>query len=101
MRFLGKAPEPREGVRSGHIPSSVNLPFAILLDGFTYQDKEVLRTIFQERIPTLETQSFFSCGSGITACILMLAAVSVGYNDVVLYDGSWADWGSNHVLPIE
>lgn len=101
MRFLGKAPEPREGVRSGHIPSSVNLPFAILLDGFTYQDKEVLRTIFQERIPTLETQSFFSCGSGITACILMLAAVSVGYNDVVLYDGSWADWGSNHALPIE
>ena len=101
MRFLGKAPEPREGVRSGHIPSSKNLPFSILLDGYIYQDKAVLTSIFSERVSSLETKSYFSCGPGITACILMLAAVSIGYKDVVLYDGSWADWGTNHALPIE
>lgn len=101
MRFLGKVPEPREGVRSGHIPSSKNLPFSILLDSYTYHDEETLRTIFSERVPSVDTKSYFSCGSGITACILMLAAVSIGYKDVVLYDGSWADWGTHHTLPIE
>ncbi|MGF1901635.1 sulfurtransferase [Aliivibrio sifiae] len=101
MRFLGKAPEPREGVRSGHIPRSKNLPFSILLDEYTYQDKETLTCIFSERVSSLETKTYFSCGSGITACILILAAVSIGYKDVVLYDGSWADWGTNHALPIE
>lgn len=101
MRFLGKAPEPREGVRSGHIPNSKNLPFSTLLDDYTYQNEETLRAIFSERVPSLNTKTYFSCGSGITACILMLAAVSIGYKEVVLYDGSWADWGSNHSLPIE
>ncbi|MUK38318.1 sulfurtransferase [Aliivibrio fischeri] len=101
MRFLGKAAEPREGVRSGHIPSSKSLPFAMLLDNTTFKNKEVLNSIFQERVPSNITKVFFSCGSGITACILILAAVSIGYKNVVLYDGSWADWGSNHKLPIE
>ncbi|MDD9155661.1 sulfurtransferase [Aliivibrio sp. S4TY2] len=101
LRYLGKAPEPREGVRSGHIPSSKNLPFSMLLDNYTYQDEEILRAIFEERVPSVDTKIYFSCGSGITACILMLAAVSIGYKNVVLYDGSWADWGSNHSLPIE
>lgn len=101
MRFLGKAPEPREGVRSGHIPGSRNLPFSILLDEYSYQDKETLRAIFEERVPSVDTATYFSCGSGITACILMLAAVSIGYKEVTLYDGSWADWGTNHALPIE
>lgn len=101
MRFLGKAPEPREGVRSGHIPNSKNLPFSILLDNYTYQDKAILRAIFAERVPSVKMKTYFSCGSGITACILILAAVSIGYNNVVLYDGSWADWGTNHSLPIE
>lgn len=101
MRFLGEAPEPREGVRSGHIPSSKNIPFSILLDNYTYQDEETLRAIFAERVPSVDTKTYFSCGSGITACILILAAVSIGYKEVVLYDGSWADWGTNHSLPIE
>ncbi|OCH19837.1 sulfurtransferase [Aliivibrio sp. 1S128] len=101
MRFLGKAPEPREGVRSGHIPGARNLPFSILLDEYSYQDKETLRAIFEERVPSVDTVTYFSCGSGITACILMLAAVSIGYKEVTLYDGSWADWGTNHALPIE
>ncbi|MGR6839775.1 sulfurtransferase [Aliivibrio wodanis] len=101
MRFLGKAPEPREGVRSGHIPNSKNLPFSILLDNYTYQDKAILRAIFAERVPSVEMKTYFSCGSGITACILILAAVSIGYKEVTLYDGSWADWGTNHALPIE
>jgi len=101
MRFLGKAPEPREGVRSGHIPTSKNLPFSILLDGYTYQDKAILTSIFSECVSSLDTKTYFSCGSGITACILILAAVSIGYKEVTLYDGSWADWGTNHALPIE
>ncbi len=100
MRFLAKAPEPREGVRSGHIPTSKNLPFSILLDKYTYLDKDILKTIFEQRVFTLNTKIYFSCGSGITACILILAAVSIGYENVVLYDGSWADWGANPTLPI-
>lgn len=56
MRFLGKAPEPREGVRSGHIPNSKNLPFSILLDKHVYQDEDTRRRIFAERVPSLDTK---------------------------------------------
>ncbi|WP_041420333.1 sulfurtransferase [Shewanella violacea] len=100
-RFSGEAAEPREGVRSGHIPKSVNLPFSQVLDGHCLKTTEALRQIFAGLTNEQDTQRIFSCGSGITACILILASVEAGYQHNVLYDGSWAQWGRDHKLPIE
>ncbi len=99
-RFAGTAPEPREGVRSGHIPGSKNLPFALVLDEHTFKSAEQLNAIFAQTLPPDNQQTAFSCGSGVTACILLLASVIAGYENNVLYDGSWTDWGSNASLPV-
>ncbi|KKO46783.1 3-mercaptopyruvate sulfurtransferase [Arsukibacterium ikkense] len=99
-RFLGLKPEPRAGVRSGHIPYSLNLPFAEVLDGHCFKNPEQLAQIFSKLIGSKTQPLVFSCGSGITACIILLAAVMAGYQNVTLYDGSWADWGSNATLPV-
>lgn len=99
-RFLGLVPEPRSGVRSGHIPDSLNLPFTKVLDGHCFKSPEQLAAIFSDLLGGNVNQLVFSCGSGITACIILLSAVIAGYDNVVLYDGSWSDWGSNVALPI-
>ncbi|MFB2660627.1 sulfurtransferase [Shewanella mangrovisoli] len=98
-RFLGQVSEPRPGVRSGHIPHSVNLPFTEVLDGFKIKSSAELQTLFQG-LAGDKPLRIFSCGSGITACILILASLASGHADAVLYDGSWADWGSRSDLPI-
>lgn len=98
-RFLGVAPEPRPGVRSGHIPHSINLPFADVLDGDCFKEKEELLVLFKTVVRD-DQQLIFSCGSGVTACIILLASRIAGYQSNTLYDGSWADWGSNDSLPI-
>ncbi|QFU25277.1 sulfurtransferase [Shewanella eurypsychrophilus] len=106
-RFSGQAPEPRAGVRSGHIPNSINLPFSKVLDGHCLKIPEQLSELFTEITvkekdnPLAGSERIFSCGSGITACILILASVATGHHNNVLYDGSWADWGSDHKLPVE
>jgi len=99
-RFLGQVSEPRPGVRSGHIPHSVNLPFGEVLDGYKMKSTTELQSIFQALVGE-KALRIFSCGSGITACILILASVAAGHGGAVLYDGSWADWGSRIDLPIE
>lgn len=100
-RFSGRVPEPRPGVRSGHIPGSRSLPFAGVLDLHCYKSPETLKNLFAELLDEhYMGQLVFSCGSGITACIILLAAEMAGYDDLVLYDGSWADWGGNNSLPI-
>lgn len=106
-RFLGQAPEPRAGIRSGHIPNATNLPFSKVLNGHCLKTPAEIKVLFTEvnattcHSPSAQTERIFSCGSGITACILILASVTAGHDNNVLYDGSWADWGSNHTLPIE
>lgn len=100
-RFLGQAKEPRKGIRSGCIPHSVNLPFLEVLHNDSYKDQASLQKIFTEMVTEDHTQLVFSCGSGITACIILLAAVIAGFSNTVLYDGSWAEWGGNYALPIE
>jgi len=92
-RFEGQVDEPRKGLRSGHIPNSVNLPFAELLNGNGLKSEEVLRTIFKDLIIS-NRKLVFSCGSGITACIIALAAEIAGYSDLSVYDGSWTEYGS-------
>ncbi len=99
-RFKGLVEEPRKGLRSGHIPHSVNLPYTDLLDDQQRIDTKTIRNLVKERLP--EGKSLvFSCGSGITACVLALAAEMAGEKRISVYDGSWTEWGSMPELPIE
>jgi thiosulfate/3-mercaptopyruvate sulfurtransferase len=93
-RFRGEAPEPRAGLRAGHIPNSKNLPYANLLnaDG-TMKDTPALRAAFADAGVDLTKPAITSCGSGVTAAILSLALERIGHRDHALYDGSWAEWG--------
>ena len=98
-RFLGTTPEPRKEVRSGHIPHAVNLPYTTLLEQGEMKDKEDLKNIFFEVNPT-KKELIFSCGTGITACILALGASLSGIDNYAVYDDSWTAWGSTPDLPI-
>lgn len=99
-RFKGTAPEPRDDLKSGHIPKSVNLPYTKLLKDNKMLPKNELKQIFQN-FDIDNKVLIFSCGSGITACILLLAATLAGYPDLKLYDGSWTEWGQLEGVPIE
>jgi len=98
-RFNGTEPEPRAGLRGGHIPHSLSLPFPEVLNGAHLMTKEKL----QEKFRSLGLQNeklTFSCGSGLTACILTLGAQVAGFKDVSVYDGSWSEWGKPGDLPV-
>jgi thiosulfate/3-mercaptopyruvate sulfurtransferase len=101
-RFAGTAPEPRPGLRAGHIPGARNVPYATLLnaDG-TMKPVAALREVFQAAGVDLSKPLITSCGSGITAAILSLALERMGHRDHALYDGSWAEWGMYDDLGVE
>lgn len=94
-RFDGVAPEPREGVRSGHIPGSVCVPFPEMFDGAPPSlllPADELRRKFQHAGISLDRPIVVTCGSGVTACILALGLYRIGKHDVPVYDGSWTEW---------
>lgn len=101
-RFRGQVPEPRAGVRSGHIPGSISVPYTQLLDEHALLLRPVaLETRFRENGFEPDLPIIASCGSGVTACVLALALAELGRTDVAVYDGSWNEWGADEDLPIE
>ena len=99
-RFTGDEPESRPGVASGHIPAARSLPHGLLFnaDG-TYKDKPALKAAFADAGVDLARPVVTSCGSGITASVLAFGLHLLGKEDVALYDGSWAEWGSDPATP--
>jgi thiosulfate/3-mercaptopyruvate sulfurtransferase len=98
-RFKGEEAEPRAGVRGGHMPGALNVPWRKLVaeDG-TLKPADELRTVFagvDTNKPIVTT-----CGSGISAAILMLGLAQIGREDVALYDGSWTEWGGRAEAPV-
>ncbi len=102
-RFEGTEPEPREGLRSGHIPASLNLPFSALFDAETktWRDEPQIIQVFAAAGVDFDKPLTTTCGSGVTACTLALGAYLIGSPDTAIYDGSWVEWGAESELPIE
>ncbi|MGY6709100.1 MAG: 3-mercaptopyruvate sulfurtransferase [Rhizobiaceae bacterium] len=100
-RFSGADPEPRPGMRSGHMPGARNLPFLNLIDNGHLRPPEELKRVFAEAGIDLEKPVVTSCGSGVTAAVITLALETVGHTDNRLYDGSWSEWGGLQDTPVE
>ncbi len=100
-RFAGEAPEPRAGVRAGHMPGAFNLPFMALSENGRLKSDAALRAAFAEAGLDPEAPVVTSCGSGVTAAVINLALESLGNRQSALYDGSWTEWGSAADTPVE
>ena len=101
-RFKGDVPEPRAGLRSGHMPNAINVFYKMVLneDG-TLKSDEDLTQVFKNNGVDLNRPIITSCGSGITASVLSFALEKIGHTSNALYDGSWSEWGAQKDYPVE
>jgi thiosulfate/3-mercaptopyruvate sulfurtransferase len=100
-RFEGSEAEPRPGLKSGHMPGAANVPYrAVLTSDGRLKDDQALQTLFAEKGVDLRAPIITSCGTGVTAAILMLAIEKLGGRQVAIYDGSWTEWGGRDDAPV-
>lgn len=100
-RFKGQAPEPRPGLRGGHMPGALNVPYDGLIEGGRLVDQDRIAATFKTAGVDLQRPVITSCGSGVTAAILWLALDAIDKEPKGLYDGSWSEWGARDDVPIE
>ncbi|MGC1067978.1 3-mercaptopyruvate sulfurtransferase [Pantoea agglomerans] len=99
-RFNAEVDEPRPGLHRGHIPNSLNVPWNSLVEQGKLKPGAELQTLFADAGVDITQPVVASCGSGVTAVVVILALTALGARDVTLYDGSWGEWGSRDDLPI-
>ncbi|WP_159585986.1 3-mercaptopyruvate sulfurtransferase [Chelativorans xinjiangense] len=99
-RFTGAEPEPRAGMRSGHMPGAINVPATSLSEDGSLLPPDRLRKRLEEAGLDLEKPVVTSCGSGVTAAVITFALESLGHRDNRLYDGSWSEWGGRDDTPV-
>lgn len=100
-RFNGQADEPRPGLKRGHIPGALNVPWGDLVFEGELKTTDELQAIFERQGVDLNQPIIASCGSGVTACVVILALATLGVTGITLYDGAWSEWGAREDLPID
>lgn len=100
-RYKAQEPEPRPGLRLGRIPGSINVPWGSMVENGNLKSPQALAEIFAAQGVDLTKPIIASCGSGVTAAVVILGLTAVNAQSVSLYDGSWAEWGASNSLPIE